>query len=170
MHVRAVRPDEWRELREIRLRALADSPDAFGATLAEVEADADETWQHRANRPDGIAVVAVDEADRFIGMASGGPAPDGMDIAAIYGMWVDPAARGLRIGEALISALGDWARKAGYETIGLGVTLGNAPAITLYERLGFADTGDRYPLREGTDLTIQIMATTLRELASYSAP
>jgi len=147
MHVRAVRPDEWRELREIRLRALADSPDAFGATLAEVEGDPDETWRLRADRPGGIAVVAADEAERFVGMASGGPAPDGMDIAAIYGMWVEPAARGQRIGEALILALADWAGKAGYETIGLGVTLGNAPAIALYERLGFVDTGDRYDQR-----------------------
>jgi ribosomal protein S18 acetylase RimI-like enzyme len=170
MDVRAVRPDEWRELRDIRLRALADSPDAFGATLAEGLADPDAAWQLRADRPDGLAVVAVDEAGRFVGMASGGPAPDEVDIAAIYGMWVDPAARGRRVGESLIGAIAGWAREAGFETIGLGVTLGNEPAIALYERLGFVDTGLRYPLRDGTDLTIQVMTTRLDDLAAYFTP
>src|SRR6476660_4862023 len=39
------RADEWEALREIRLAALADSPDAFGSTLVE-ERDADEVrWR-----------------------------------------------------------------------------------------------------------------------------
>jgi GNAT superfamily N-acetyltransferase len=167
MQVRIVRPDEWRALRDIRLRALADAPDAFGSTLAAEQADPDEAWRHRANRPDGMAVVAVDEVGRFVGMASGGPAPERTDVAALYGMWVDPLARGQGAGAALVRAVAAWARQVGYETIGLGVTLGNAPAIALYERLGFADTGLRYPLREGTDLTIQVMATSLAELTAY---
>ena len=31
----------------------------------------------------------------------------------------------------------------------------------LPERSGFVDIGERHPLRDGTDLTIQIMAKTL---------
>lgn len=38
MPVRPVRPEEWRELRALRLRALADSPEAFARTVAEREA------------------------------------------------------------------------------------------------------------------------------------
>jgi ribosomal protein S18 acetylase RimI-like enzyme len=167
MEFRTVRPDEWRELREIRLRALADAPNAFGATLAEEAADRDEVWQHRANRPNGTAVVAVDASGRLVGMASSGPAPERPEIAAVYGMWVDPAARGQGLGAAMIGVLADWAAEAGYESIGLGVTIGNGPAIGLYERLGFTDTGLRYPLRDGTDLTIQIMGTSVDELRAY---
>ena len=54
-----------------------------------------------------------------------------------------------------------WARSVGYAFIGLGVTTGNAPAARLYEKQGFADIGDRYPLREGTELTIRIMGKPL---------
>lgn len=167
MEIRTIRPDEWPALREIRLRALRDSPDAFGATYDDEAASPDEAWQHRADRPDGTLIVAVDDAGRFVGMGSGGPAPDHREFAAIYGMWVEPAARGQGIGEGIIRAIAEWAGTAGYDDIGLGVTIGNVPAIRLYERLGFRDTGLRYPLRDDTDLTIQVMATSLDELDAY---
>lgn len=170
MVIRPIRPDEWRELRELRLRALADAPDAFGATFQEEAADPDEIWQHRADRPDGIMVVAVDDTEAFVGMASGGPAGGELDAAGIYGMWVDPAARGQRIGEALVAVVASWAQAAGHERLALGVTIGNASASALYERLGFEDTGLRFPLREGTDLTIRILAAPLDDLAAYFAP
>ena len=167
MEIRTIRPDEWRELRDLRLRALADAPDAFGATYDEELASTDEAWQHRANRPDGTMIVAVAEDGRFVGMGSGGPAPDAVDFGAIYGMWVDPAFRGQRIGEGIIRAIAGWAQTTGYGWIGLGVTIGNTAAIALYERLGFRDLGMRYPLREGTDLEIQSMGTSLAELTAY---
>lgn len=167
MEIRTIRPDEWRELRDLRLRALADAPDAFGATYDEELASPDEAWRLRADRPDRMIFVAVDDTGRFMGMGSGGPAPDAPGFGAIYGMWVDHAARGQRVGEGIIRAIAAWATAAGYERIGLGVTVGNAPAIALYERLGFRDLGMRYPLREGTDLEIQLMGTSLAELTAY---
>jgi ribosomal protein S18 acetylase RimI-like enzyme len=170
VEIRTIRPDEWRDLRDLRLRALADAPDAFGATLEEEAASTDDAWQHRADRPDGTMIVAVDDTGRFVAMGSGGPAPDTVDFAAIYGMWVDPSARGQGIGQGIIRALADWARSAGYREIGLGVTIGNEAATALYERLGFRDVGLRYPLRDGTDLVIQVMTTSLEDLTAYFAP
>ncbi len=170
MEIRPIRPDEWRDLREVRLQALADAPDAFGSTLAQESADPDEVWQGRADRPDGTTIVAVDAAGRFVGLASGGPAEGFPDSAGVYGMWVDPAARGQRIGERLIGAIVPWARAQGYGRIGLGVTIGNDAAVALYERLGFRDTGIRFPLREGTDLTIRVLAISVDDLAAYFGP
>ena len=40
--VRRIRESEWRALREVRLLALADAPDAFGSTLAREAAFADD--------------------------------------------------------------------------------------------------------------------------------
>jgi ribosomal protein S18 acetylase RimI-like enzyme len=45
--------------------------------------------------------------------------------------------------------------------MGLGVTTSNGRAIRFYERLGFVDSGRRYPLRAGTDLQIRIMTRRL---------
>ncbi|MFL5669778.1 MAG: GNAT family N-acetyltransferase [Chloroflexota bacterium] len=161
MEIRRVRPEEWKAHREIRLRALGTDPDAFGATLAEALTEDDAAWQRRADRPDGVAFVAVADEARFVGMANGGPAPDRPEFAAVYGMWVAPEARGQGIGGGLLDAVEGWARDAGYERIGLGVTTTNEPAIRLYASHGYADLGQQLPLRDGTDLVIQLMGKPL---------
>jgi hypothetical protein len=46
--VRPLRPDEGLLYRNLRLRALSDSPDAFGQTLGEAESRSDEEWIQRA--------------------------------------------------------------------------------------------------------------------------
>jgi len=92
--VRRVRADEWRELRALRLRALADAPDAFGTTVAEAEAEPDVAWQERAVAEDRATFVA-EVAGRLIGMAAGGTNPMEASAAGLYSMWVEPAARGL---------------------------------------------------------------------------
>ena len=169
MQVRRLGSDEWERFRSVRLRALADAPDAFGATYDEEAALTKADWRRRLESPDR-AVFVVDEGfgsdgrgtpDEAVALATGGPAPDFPNVAALYGMWVAPEARGQGHGEALVDAVKTWAVEAGYPALGLGVTTTNAPAIALYQRVGFLDSGDRYPLREGTGLTIQIMVMPL---------
>ena len=45
--VRRLRPDEWQAYRAIRLQALSEAPDAFGATLEEALARPPESWAAR---------------------------------------------------------------------------------------------------------------------------
>ena len=156
-----MRPDEWQAHRDIRLRALESDPDAFGETLAHALTDDDEAWQRRVVRPDGMAFVAVAEDGRFVGMANGGPAPDHPEFAAVYGMWVAPEARGHGVGRALLAAVEGWAREAGYDRIGLGVTTTNDAAIRLYATAGYAELGQEVPLRDDTNLVIQLMGKPL---------
>ncbi len=159
--VRSVQPDEWEALRDLRLRALATDPDAFGDTYERAVRDDAAAWRARADRPDGATFVAVDEDGAFVGMASGGPAPSRPDAGAVYGMWVAPEARGQGLGAALLTAVEAWARAAGYELIGLGVTTSNDPAIRLYLASGYADLGEQYPLRDGSELMIRLMGKPL---------
>jgi ribosomal protein S18 acetylase RimI-like enzyme len=49
-------------------------------------------------------------------------------------MWVSPAARGQGVGERLITAVEDWASRAGARTVKLAVADGNERAIALYRR------------------------------------
>ena len=161
MEIRRVVPDDWETLRELRLRALASNPDAFGATLEEASARPDAEWLAWVDAPERAIFAAVAADGRSVGMAVGSPAPEHGQTLRLTGMWVAPEARRQGVGAALIGAVEGWARAAGYRSIGLGVTVTNPSAIRLYEACGYVETGERHPLRDGTDLTIQIMGKTL---------
>jgi GNAT superfamily N-acetyltransferase len=164
LSIRRIRADEGPELRALRLHALADSPTAFGSTLAREEAFADQVWRERAARgasgADGVTFVAEREG-RWIGLATGlADDPDGPG-ALLVGMFVDAAERGRHVGTALVQAVTAWARARGAARLSLWVTSGNAPAITLYERCGFQATGDARPLGHTPSLTEMRMVRDL---------
>src|SRR5262245_16401701 len=76
MELRRIRADEGLRLRDIRLRSLADSPMAYGSTLAGEEAYPEAVWHERA--ANGAAaeksVTFVAEHDnRLVAMATGLP-------------------------------------------------------------------------------------------------
>src|SRR5581483_9471203 len=101
-------PDAGLRLREIRLRALREAPDAFGTTLAEAEAWPLERWATRlASTMTFVAVLGG--AD--VGLVGATPDNDS-EVAWLISMWVAPEARRHGVGSALIDALIDWAETA----------------------------------------------------------
>lgn len=95
--IRRIRSHEWQQFKDIRLRALADAPDAFGSTLA----------------------------------------------------------------EALIATIVSWARDRGAKQMSLWVTETNDSAGNLYRRRGFVATGERAPVREGSELVAARMVRSM---------
>jgi GNAT superfamily N-acetyltransferase len=141
--IRRAEAEDWQGLRDLRLRALADSPDAFLATLEEAKARSDEEWRNWGQ--DGVIFVA----EPFDGMAGGFVTDEG-DVM-LWGMWVTPERRGSGLAETLARAVIDWARGEGAPRVVLWVVIGNAPAERFYERLGFVATGVTAKLRNGLD-------------------
>jgi GNAT superfamily N-acetyltransferase len=152
--VRRVRADEAPRLRALRLRALADAPWAFGSTLAREQAFAEAVWCERAAQGaagEAVVTYVAEEADRLVGLATGRE-EDGR--FHLFGMFVEPRARGQGVGAALVDAVLGWARARGAARLFLGVTSTNHSAMALYERCGFRPTGARQPLEHTPTLTV----------------
>ncbi|QSQ27022.1 GNAT family N-acetyltransferase [Pyxidicoccus parkwayensis] len=141
--VRRLRLDEAEVFWALRLRALREHPEAFGASPEEDEVRPMEQVRARLSG-DSQFVMGAFDGERLVGMA-GLKRQDGRKSAHkafIWGMYVAPEARSRGVGRKLITALLEEARKMpGVERITLAVTVGNAPAQTLYRALGFRTYG-----------------------------
>ena len=160
VRVEQLSPDDWTTWRELRLRALADAPTAFGRTYEEERAYPDAQWRERALQPNLIRFVARSR-DEVIGGAATFINPEEAETAYIFGMWVDEACRRRGVARMLLDRALEGARELGGSKASLSVTLGNDGARDLYLSVGFTDTGVREPLREGSDLQIAVMELSL---------
>lgn len=162
--VRLLGEDDWAVFREIRLRSLLESPDAFGSTYGEESSHGEGPWRDwAAGRWQGAsaAVFLATEIDRPVGTATGAEYEVERGAAHLFAMWVAPDARGTGIGRLLVDAVADWAGERSCERLLLNVTETNRAARSFYEACGFVDTGERRPLREGSDLRVLILAKEL---------
>ena len=141
--VRATALDDWQAMRDIRLQALRDAPDAFGSTHAREVVFAPAEWHRRATR-DGSFLAFIHELAVPAGLVGGFEQEPG--VAELVSMFVRPQGRGHGVGEALIDAVADWAGQQGASMVHLWVTDTNKSAIRLYERCGFTVTPERQPL------------------------
>ena len=146
---RRLTPDDWEALRDIRLRALADSPDAFGSTLEREQELPEKEWRRRLVRP----VYAVLDGERPVAMA-GAFSDEGR--IQVWGMWTDPEYRGRGHARALLDALVAQAVAEGTR-VSLHVNIANPVARAVYEKYGFVGTGELEPLRPGSDQRIELM-------------
>lgn len=121
-------------LRAIRLRALRDAPDAFATTLDEASAWDARQW---AEQVEAIATFVWHEGDADLGMVRAVPHDHDPEAGYLISLWVDPAARGRGIGQALIGAVVGWARARALRCVYLDVGTANRRARSAYERAGF---------------------------------
>jgi ribosomal protein S18 acetylase RimI-like enzyme len=163
MEVRAASAADWRVLRELRLRALADSPEAFATTLEEASSRTEDEWAAatRATAESSDAVSWIVERDGVpIGQAFSRIRGDD-SVAGISAMWVAPEGRGLGVAAALIDAAEAWGRSKGCTTVTLFVAEGNDAALRRYEGSGYRPTGFEKPLREGSAISCSELAKPL---------
>ena len=139
-----MRAADWQALREVRLRALADAPDAFGTVQSEALARPDEWWRDWAERS-AIESRAGDVPRLGRRTRRSGSRADLRRRRAVHviSMWTDPARRGAGSGAALLDAAVAF---AGDADVFLSVTEDNDAARRLYERYGFVATGLAEPL------------------------
>jgi len=160
VEIRRLRAGDGALLREVRLRALADAPHAFGSWHARELEFEPELWEGRAAGGETGAVFVAVEADRCAGMAGAFvPGDDGATVI-LWGMWVEPAARRRGLGRELAAAVAAWAREHGASELRLAVTDSELahPAAALYRALGFVATGESEELESNPSLRALVMS------------
>ncbi len=164
MKILRAEPDDWQHVRELRLRALLDTPDAFGSTHAQEAVEGEGAWRSWATgwpRAGDQALFAAVDQGVWVGIALGVRWEEDPEDVNLYAMWVEPSSRRRGVGRALAEAVSRWARDLGISRIVLRVTEGNDAALALYRETGFVDTGVREALREGSGTTTVVMQRRL---------
>jgi ribosomal protein S18 acetylase RimI-like enzyme len=131
IEVRSLSEDEWELLRQLRLTALAESPDAFTTSLEVASAWPERNWRAIASqRAIGFA------GGEAVGMVGWDVTPSHWELIS---MWVAPNVRGTDVARLLVSFVVELAHPAPIE---LEVRSDNGRALRFYERVGFR-RGDR---------------------------
>lgn len=145
MEVRHVAADDWQVVRDLRLRALLDTPENFWAEHAE-EVEKDEGWW-RGLIEEEAWFVAYD-GDRPVGITAGIRDDESPETRRqLIAMWVPAEDRRRGVAGLLIDAVAAWARDGGADVLELYVTSTNEAGFLVYEGAGFRRTGVTYPHR-----------------------
>jgi ribosomal protein S18 acetylase RimI-like enzyme len=148
MEVRALTEVDGANYRDLRLRALREEPEAFGASYEErVGRPLEETaarLRQTSEPPDHFTLGAFAPDDRLIGSVSFTRQTPSKERhrGTITAMYVAPEARGRGTGKQLLrAAIARAQALEGMEQITLGVVSTNAAARALYRALGFVVFG-----------------------------
>ena len=137
LSIRPTTADDWQQVRELRLEALADTPHAFAEHLADALEVDEEGWRMRGARG---AAVAIDDG-RWVGTMGGFVSAEGPLLVGVY---VTPSHRGTSVAADLLATIETWARGQG-DFLLLHVHEQNPRAIGFYERSGYERTGVTVP-------------------------
>ncbi len=144
--VRISEPD-WRQVRDLRLLALADTPYAFEETFLGAVMQTEDDWRERARRctaPGQVGFGALD-GNRWVGTMRAVLDRDGLMV--LLSVFVVPTHRGRGAGvtDALLDAIENWVCAQGFDELYLDVHEDNTRAQALYRRRGYCPTGSRQP-------------------------
>jgi len=154
MEIRVTQKQDWLLLKQIRLAALQDTPTAFGVSYQTAAADSDAQWQVRAAGERTRFWLAFDD-DRPVGLVGAGfRDPARYELIA---MWVEPAARGAGVADALVAAVKARAVELGLEALYLEVAPQNTRAVQFYQRHGFVFMDEWEPIDSHPHILAQSM-------------
>lgn len=164
IRIEPIVPENLAAFIDVRLRALQESPWAFGSTYARERAFTVEEWRMRLERwngKKGAGFLAIEDTE-VCGIA--GALLDEKDSkrAQLVSMWTAPTHRRKGIGRALVEEVLGWAAQHGVESLLLMVTSKNESAMRFYEELGFKGTGRMEPYPNDPSMVEYEMARELK--------
>ena len=145
MAIEVVTGQDPSRLKSLRLSALKDTPEAFGAKYEDELLIQDSQWQERMVNTqwcfvvaDGVDVglLAVDRAEK-----------DRNSDCWLSSWWIHQDHRGSSIPKLMLNWLEQLCVEKNWEKIGLGVWPDNLRAISAYKKLGFTEAEKLLPSR-----------------------
>jgi ribosomal protein S18 acetylase RimI-like enzyme len=131
--------------RELMLEAYEQAADAFTTTAAERALQPESWWVQRIGSATGCTTAfGAWQGRTLVGSVAleYSAKPKTRHAATVLGLYVRPAARGQRVGRALMeTALSAAQARAGVRLVELTLTEGNTAALQLYRSLGFQAWG-----------------------------
>jgi GNAT superfamily N-acetyltransferase len=159
VRVRRIVEADLASFRELRLRALAMDPEAFGDTLEATQKADNSLWTDwvRRSSDSGVAItfLATIPEGQPIGMV-GSEWKEG--VTHLGTMWVEPRYRGLGVGGLLLDSVLAWSERVHPDSeMRLYVAPTQPAAVRLYQTRGFVSTGKDYPVEHSRGLTFHEM-------------
>jgi len=142
MDIRRLSKSDASVLQECRLAGLSESPEAFLASYADIEATPLSEVETDLEDPDILYLGAFDNAS-LVGMIRF-VRPDRRSrrhTAEVRSVYVRASHRGKGLARRLLSQLIEESRQVGLQSLILSVLASNEPARHLYESLGFSVYG-----------------------------
>lgn len=171
--IRRTTASDWREIRDLRLEMIRDTPTAYAESLEDAFALDEAAWRSRGERGTakrGIAIAAISGGGKWVG-TMGGFVPDFQTGPLLVGVYVAPEWRGRQVGltDALMNTIESWARTEGQQ-LTLHVHEENARAQKYYKRQGFVATGHRVaynldPTKDELEMVKRFATNNLRTIA-----
>ena len=134
-------PEDWSRLRDIRLRALIENPEAFGPTYDEENNLNEQGWRNRFKK-EYYLIGSISNKDvgtlyiEVLKVVHGA-------TCWIGGCWTDPEYRGFGVMKSLFEFIDIHSKEKGWQRQGLGVWVHNEKAIKAYEAIGFSVAGEK---------------------------
>ncbi|HPE70289.1 MAG TPA: GNAT family N-acetyltransferase [Thermotogota bacterium] len=158
--IRPLLREEWELYKDVRLRALKESPDAFRSVFSREKKRSDPDWKETYAREvssgNAFFLVAM-VGKRSVGLGLARVDPDKSRKGFLHSVWVDPEFRGRGMGRAMMHMALEWLKGRGVEQVQLSVTLRDSPAMRLYRSLGFHPVGEAEALRKDSGFLLQEM-------------
>ncbi|MFT4037419.1 MAG: GNAT family N-acetyltransferase [Thermomicrobiales bacterium] len=138
MEIRAFAEQDWPAVWRI-FREVTQAGETYAYDLDWSEAEARGVW---IERPPEVTLVAVADGVVLGTAKAGQNRPGRGSHVATASFMVSSDARGQGVGRALGEAVLDWARREGYAAMQFNAVVEtNAPAVHLWQALGFAIVG-----------------------------
>jgi ribosomal protein S18 acetylase RimI-like enzyme len=154
MIIRPTCEEDWRALKDLRLAALLDAPQAFGVSHATASGYTESQWRERAAGPHLRFWLAFLDGEA-VGMIGGGVSS--RQRYNLIAMWLAPQVRGSGIAAQLVDAVKAEAVSQGYAGVYLDVAPDNRRAVGFYVRQGFAFIDEWEPLASHPHIQVQTM-------------